>query len=79
MFYIFKKVFDNDYGRAALNLLSDQALCNSVVGIRSHENYAYLQGQKDFVTIIKKLANSTDEQIKKYLKESKVKELNALE
>lgn len=71
MIILFQEVFASDSGERILQYLERECLEDDIVGVRSHEQYAYLQGKRDLLRVIKKLALADCDTLKEYLNKIK--------
>lgn len=67
MISCFREVFGTEKGKEVLRYLEEESKINDLGGICTHEQYAYMQGQKDMVLIIKKILNANPDIIKSYI------------
>ena len=63
----FREVFETTTGQKVLEYLEEESRMNELGGICSHEQYAYMQGKKDIILIIKKILTAEPDIIKSYI------------
>ena len=63
MAHIFREVFGSPNGQKVLKYLEMETQKNKIIGIRSHAEYAYLQGKFDLLWTIKRLASAEEDEL----------------
>ena len=63
----FREVFGTTTGKKVLEYLEEESRLNELGGICSHEQYAYMQGKKDLILIIKKILTAEPDIIESYI------------
>ncbi len=63
----FREVFGTAAGKRVLENLEQESRINELGGVCSHEQYAYMQGKKDIILIIKKILTAEPDIIKSYI------------
>lgn len=72
----FREVFGTTTGKKVLEYLEEESRINELGGICSHEQYAYMQGKKDIILIIKKILTAEPDIIKLYIDNIKENKAN---
>ena len=63
----FREVFSSDLGKLVLGYIKEMCQFDTIQGILTAEQYAYLQGMRDLYLKIRLNAEMTDKEIKKHI------------